>query len=63
MKPIRTDFTGYEGKFVAIDARTGKIVLADDDPRVVLEKAKGRNHVIVHGRVPTADEPIYVGLG
>lgn len=63
MKPIRTDFSGYEGKFVAIDARTGKVVLADDDPKVVLEKAKGRNHVVVHGRVPSADEPIYVGLG
>lgn len=63
MEPIRTDFKGYEGKFVALDARTGKIVLADEDPRVVLEKAKGRNHVVVHGRVPLADEPIYVGLG
>ncbi len=63
MKPIRTDFTGYEGKFVAIDARTGEIVIADEDPKVVFEKAKGRNHVIVHGRVPTANEPIYVGLG
>jgi hypothetical protein len=47
----------------AIDARTGKIVIVDKDPRVVLEKAKGRNHVVVHGRVPLADEPIYVGLG
>jgi hypothetical protein len=63
MEPIRTDFKGYEGKFVALDARTGKIVLADEDPRVVLEKAKGRNHVVVHGRVPLAGEPIYVGLG
>jgi hypothetical protein len=63
MKPIRTDFTGYEGKYVAIDARTGKVVIADSDPRVVLEKAKGRNHVVVRGRVPFADEPLYVGLG
>lgn len=63
MKPIRTDFTGYEGQYVAIDARTGKIVIADPDPRVVLEKAKGRNHVVVRGRVPFADEPLYVGLG
>jgi hypothetical protein len=63
MKPIRTDFTGYEGQYVAIDARSGKIVIADEDPKVVFEKAKGLNHVIVHGRVPTADEPIYVGLG
>jgi hypothetical protein len=63
MEPIRTDFKGYEGKFVALDARTGKIVLADEDPRVLLEKAKGRNHVVVRGRVPYPDEPLYVGLG
>lgn len=62
-KPIRTDFRGYEGQYVAIDARTGDVVIADRDPRVVFEKARGRNHVVVHGRVPTADEPIYVGLG
>ncbi|HTZ64799.1 MAG TPA: hypothetical protein VMB51_11915 [Solirubrobacteraceae bacterium] len=37
MQPIRTDFKGYEGKSVAIDAPTGKIVIADEDPRVVLE--------------------------
>ena len=30
---------------------------------VVLEQAKGRNHVVVHGRVPYADEPLYVGMG
>lgn len=63
MKPVRTDFRGYEGQYVAIDARSGEVVIADKDPRVVFEKAKGRNHVVVHGRVPTADEPIYVGLG
>lgn len=63
MKPIRTDFTGYEGKYVAIDARTGEIVIADDDPRVVLAEAKGRNHVVFRGRVPFAGEPIHVGLG
>ncbi len=48
---------------MAIDARSGEIVIADKDPRVVLEKAKGKNHVVVRGRVPYADEPIYVGLG
>jgi hypothetical protein len=63
MEAIHTDFTGYEGQYVAIDWRTGEIVLADEDPRVVLEQAKGRNHVVVHGRVPYADEPLYVGLG
>lgn len=63
MEPILTDFTGYEGQFVAIDARTGEIVLADKDLLVLLERAKGRNHVVVHGRVPYADEPLYVGMG
>ena len=61
--PWATSYPGYEGKYVAIDARTGKVVIADEDPKAVFEKAKGLNHVIVHGRVPTADEPIYVGLG
>jgi hypothetical protein len=56
-KPIHTDFSGHEGQWVAIDRRTGKIVIADKDPHVVLRKAKGRNHVVVHGRVPYADEP------
>ncbi len=60
MKPIRTDFTGYEGSYVAIDARTGEVVIADEDPKVVFEQAKDLDHVIVHGRVPTADEPIPV---
>ena len=61
MKALRTDFRGYEGRHVAIDLRTGKIVIADKDPRVVFQRAKGRNHVVVHGRVPTADEPIFGG--
>lgn len=51
------------GKYVPIDARTGEIVIADEDPRVVLKEAKGRNHVVVRGRVPYADEPVQVGLG
>jgi hypothetical protein len=62
MEPIRTDFKGYEGQYVAMDARTGVIVIADKDPRVVLEKAKGRNHVMVRGRVPYPNEPTPVGL-
>jgi hypothetical protein len=63
MEPIRTDFTGYEGQYVALDWRTGEIVLADQDPHVVLREAKGlgeakgRNHVVVQGRVPYPDEP------
>jgi len=57
LEPIRTDFTGYEGQYVALDWRTGEIVLADADPHVVLREAKGRNHVVVQGRVPHPDEP------
>lgn len=63
VKPIRTDFKGYEGKYVATDTRTGEVVIADEDLKVVLEKARKLDHVVVGGRVPYADEPIYVGLG
>lgn len=63
MDPIRTDFRGYEGQYVAIDLRTGKVVIAHKDPHVVLREAKDRDHVVVHGRVPYADEPLYVGMG
>ena len=63
MEPIRTDFKGYEGQYVALDSRTGEIVIADEDLKVVFEKAKNRKHTIVGGRVPYVDEPLYVGLG
>ena len=63
MEPIHTDFSGYEGQWVAIDRRTGKIVIADKDPHVVLRKAKGRNHVVGRGRVPYPDEPICEHFG
>lgn len=63
VKPTRTDFKGYEGKYVATDTRTGQVVIADEDLKVVLEKARKLDHVVVGGRVPFADEPIYVGLG
>jgi hypothetical protein len=63
MEPIRTDFTGYEGKYVAIDLRTNKVVIADEDPKVVLEAAKGRDHVAVAGRVALPGEPQYIGFG
>jgi hypothetical protein len=63
VKPIRTDFKGYEGKYVATDTRTGQVVIADGNLKVVLEKARKLDHVVVGGRVPYADEPIYVGLG
>lgn len=63
MEPIRTDFTGYEGQFVALDSRTGKIVLAAEDLGGLFEQAKGRDHIVLGGRVPFKDEPIPVGLG
>ena len=63
MEPIRTDFSGYEGKYVAIDTRTGEIVIADEDPLVVLASAEGRDHISVRGRVALPDEPQYVGFG
>jgi hypothetical protein len=63
MEPIRTDFKGYEGKFVAVDSRTGKIVLATEDLDSLFEQAKGRDHIVIGGRVPFKDEPIPVGLG
>ena len=63
VKPTRTDFKGYEGKYVATDTRTGQVVIADENLKVVLEKARKLDHVVVGGRVPHADEPIYVGLG
>ena len=62
-EPLRTDFTGYEGKYVAIDARTGEVVLTDEDPQVVLEPAKKLDHVPFRGRVPYPSEPHYVCLG
>lgn len=63
MDAVHTDFTGYEGKYVAIDERTGEIVIADEDPKVVLTAAKGRDHVAVAGRVARTDEPQYIGFG
>jgi hypothetical protein len=63
MEAIRTDFTGYEGQYVAVDRRTRQVVIADGDPKVVLEKARGRKDVVVIGRVAQAGEPIYDGLG
>jgi len=63
MEPIRTDFKGYEGKYVALDSRTGEIVLSAEDLEGLFERAKGRDHIVLGGRVPFADEPIPVGLG
>jgi len=57
MDQVHTDFTGYEGQYVALDWRTGEIVLADQDPQAVLREAKDCDHVVVQGRVPYTDEP------
>ncbi len=40
MEPIRTDFAGYEGMYVAIDHRTGKIVMADGDHHRLADRMK-----------------------
>jgi hypothetical protein len=37
VKPIRTDFKGYEGKYVATDPRTGQVVIADEPIYVGLD--------------------------
>ena len=63
MEPIRTDFKGYEGKFVALDSRTGEIVVAAEDLDGLFEQAEGLDHIVLGGRVPFVDEPLYVGLG
>ena len=56
-------FKGYEGRYVATDTRTGQVVIADENLKIVLEKVRELDHVVVGGRVPYADEPIYLGLG
>jgi len=65
MEPIRTDFTGYEGKYVAIDLATDEILMADNDydrlvDRMITENLNTRAEIY---RVRTADKPQYVGLG
>lgn len=64
MRSIKTDFTGYEGKYVAVDLRTGEIVLADEDHHRLADRMKGKavTHAAIR-RVPRKDEPQYVGLG
>jgi hypothetical protein len=61
MEAIRTDFSGYEGQYVAVDRRTRQVVIADRDPRVLLDKAHARQHVVVVGRVGYPHEPIFEG--
>jgi hypothetical protein len=53
VKPTRTDFKGYVGKYVATDTRTGQVVIADENLKVVLEKARELDHVVVGGGFPT----------
>ena len=62
VKPTRTDFKGCEGKYVATDTRTGQVVIADENLKVVLEKARKLDHVVVGGRVPHADAPGAAGV-
>lgn len=64
MDSIKTDFSGYEGQYVAVDLRTGEIVLADDDHHRLADrmKAEGVTHAAIR-RVPRVGEPQYVGLG
>ena len=38
-------------------------LLAAEDLEGLFERAKGRDHIVLGGRVPFADEPIPVGLG
>ncbi|MEO7836608.1 MAG: hypothetical protein ABIS21_03070 [Acidimicrobiales bacterium] len=64
MEPIRTDFAGYEGMYVAIDHRTGKIVMADENHHRLADRMKAEKvtHAAIR-RVPRVGEPQYVGLG
>jgi hypothetical protein len=61
VEPIRTDFSGYEGKFVAIDIRTGVIVLADEDYHELCRRLRetGLNRTAGVTRVPLPDEPTF----
>ena len=64
MEGRRLHVEGYEGKVVAIDRFTDRVVASADTPQGVMRlvAAKGlRNTAIV--RVPRADEPLRVGLG
>ena len=65
MEPIRTDFSGYEGNYMAIDLRTGQAVMADDDCNRLADCmiAEGANRHASIRPVTAPDEPQYVGLG
>lgn len=58
--PTRSEFREYEGQFVAIDGRTGKIVMAekDEDKRAVevLAKLIGRSEHLLGCYVETETE-------
>lgn len=64
MEPIKTDFVGYEGMYVAVDLRTGQIVMADEDHHRLADRMKAERitHAAIR-RVPRIEEPQYVGLG
>lgn len=64
MEPIKTDFAGYEGMYVAVDLRTGRIVMADENHHRLADRMKAERvtHAAIR-RVPRVEEPQYVGLG
>lgn len=64
MEPIKTDFTGYEGMYVAVDLRTGRVVMADEGHHRLADRMKAErvSHAAIR-RVPRVEEPQYVGLG
>lgn len=64
MEPIKTDFAGYEGMYVAVDLRTGRIVMSDADHHALADRMKDERitHAAIR-RVPRVEEPQYVGLG
>jgi len=46
MARIRTDFKGYEGKFVAVNRDSGEIVMADDDGEFVAKQVRSSENLL-----------------
>jgi hypothetical protein len=61
VEPLRPNYAGHEGKFVAIDIRSGEIVIADEDFHRLCDRmiAEGVNKTAAIMRVPAKDEPYY----
>jgi hypothetical protein len=64
VEPIKTDFAGYEGMYVAVDLRTGRVVIADEDHHRLADRMKVERitHAAIR-RVPPAKGPQFVGPG